>query len=96
MRYSVSQELIFFFSRYAYCSVKKSLLVIITSLLHIYFAAVKCGKFECIRLLVEAGAHLDSQLYCGTTALHQAASEGMIQVINQYFILGPWNHQKNL
>ena len=53
------------------------------------FAAVKCGKFECIRLLVEAGANLNSQNHCGTTALHQAASEGMVQVINQYFILGP-------
>ena len=42
--------------------------------------AVKSGKFECVRLLGETGANLNSQLYCGTSALHQAASEGMVQV----------------
>ena len=44
------------------------------------FVAVKSGNYECVRLLVEAGCDLNKQLYCGTTALHQAASEGMTRV----------------
>ncbi len=46
----------------------------------VVFVAVKSGNFECVRLLVEAGCDLNKQLYCGTTALHQAASEGMTRV----------------
>ena len=44
---------------------------------------------EVVRLLVEAGARLDSQLYCGTSALHQAASEGMTEVSVLYVLRLP-------
>ena len=43
--------------------------------------AVKADSMELVRLLVEQRADVNCQLYCGTSPLHQAASEGMLHMV---------------
>ena len=33
-----------------------------------------------MKVLVEHGANVNCQLYCGTSPLHQSASEGMLDI----------------
>ena len=43
---------------------------------------MRSSKFEMVKKLLEAGANVDDKLYCGTTALHQAAAEGFLDIVN--------------
>lgn len=38
------------------------------------------NNLECVKLLLEHGADVNVQLYCGTSPLHQAAAEGFLDI----------------
>ena len=42
---------------------------------------MKTSQEKCVQLLIDRGACVDSQLYCGTTALHQASAEGFKDIV---------------
>lgn len=42
---------------------------------------MKTRSLPLVQLLVEKGANVNTQLYCGTSPLHQAASEGMTDIV---------------
>ena len=43
--------------------------------------AVKANCMNIVCLLISHGANVNCQLYCGTSPLHQAASEGMLDMV---------------
>ena len=43
--------------------------------------ATKAHSLECVRSLVQNAADINRQQYCGTSALHQAASEGLVDIM---------------
>ena len=46
-----------------------------------FFPAVKSNNMEIARQLIGHGARPNVQIYCGTSPLHQAASEGFSDVV---------------
>ena len=48
----------------------------------LYSAAVRAKSIDCVKLLVEQGANVDAQLYTGSTAIHQAAQEGLCEMVD--------------
>ena len=45
-------------------------------------AATKVHSLACVELLVERGADVNCQQYCGTSPLHQAVSEGLEDILS--------------
>ena len=45
-------------------------------------AATKAHSLACVQLLVDGGADINCQQYCGTSPLHQAASEGLEDILS--------------
>ena len=43
---------------------------------------MKANKVQIIENLLKAGADVNAQNYCGTSSLHHAASEGMLDIVS--------------